>query len=82
MLEFVNAWEREQKMGDRYFVTRDSISGYFTDSPTSTPRPDTRASTPRSAPGIESAKTASASDTPPYSTSTARVVVKKYSLKR
>jgi hypothetical protein len=69
-------------MGDRYFDMRNSSTGYFTDSRTTTPRQDSRASAPKADPKSSFVQGTSVSGDSPYSTSTARVVVKKYSLKR
>lgn len=60
-------------MGDEYFVTRDSRTGYFTDSRTSSPKAE-----PKTTP----VQTTSVNSSAPYSTSSARVVIKKYALKR
>lgn len=59
-------------MGD-YFVKRDSRSGYFVDSRTNSPK-QTREALP--------SQTTGSSTKSPYSNSSARVVTKKYALKR
>lgn len=69
---FANAWGL--KMGD-YFVKRDSRTGYFVDSGTSSPK-QTREVLP------SPSQTTGSSSKSPYSNSSARVVTKKYALKR
>ena len=59
-------------MGD-YFVKRDSRTGYFLASGTSSPK-QTKGSLP--------SQTTGSSSKSPYSNSSARVVLKKYALKR
>ena len=65
-------------MSDKYFVTRDSSTVYFTDAH-STPKQDARTS---ALPKTEFVKGTLGSGGSLYSTSSARVVVKKYALKR